>query len=125
MKSLCRSLGVAALLCCFAWTALANQPLVIPLWPEGVPGLKTNAGSEVEFNGRFTNVHNPTLTMYAQDVAKSAGVAVIFSPGGGYVRVSDGKSDARWLNSLGITAFVLKYRMQEYGHPAPLQDILR
>lgn len=100
-------------------------PLVIPLWPEGVPGLKTNPGPEVEFNGRFTNIHNPTITMYAPDVAKSAGVAVIFSPGGGYVRVGDGKSDARWLNSLGITAFVLKYRLDDYGHPAPLQDILR
>jgi acetyl esterase/lipase/lysophospholipase L1-like esterase len=113
------------LLCAFAFHAFATEPLVIPLWPEDVPGLKTNAGPEVEFNGRFTNIHNPTLTMYAPDVAKSAGVAVVFSPGGGYVRVSDGKSDARWLNSLGITVFVLKYRLDNYGHPAPLQDVLR
>jgi acetyl esterase/lipase/lysophospholipase L1-like esterase len=105
------------------WATAA--PLVIPLWPEGVPGLKTNAGPEVEFNGRFTNIHNPTLTMYAPDVAKSTGVAVIVSPGGGYVRVSDGKPEAEWLNSLGITAFVLKYRLDNYGHPAPLQDVLR
>lgn len=100
-------------------------PLVIPLWPEGVPGLKTNAGPEVESNGRFTNIHNPTITMYAPDVAKATGVAVIVSPGGGYVRVSDGKTEAEWLNSLGITAFVLKYRLDNYGHPAPLQDVLR
>jgi lysophospholipase L1-like esterase/dienelactone hydrolase len=39
--------------------------------------------------------------------------------------VSDGKTDARWLNSLGITVFVLKYRLDNYGHPAPLQDVLR
>jgi acetyl esterase/lipase/lysophospholipase L1-like esterase len=113
------------LVCVLALSAFGAEPLVIPLWPEGVPGLKTNAGPEVEFNGRFTNIHQPTLTMYAPDVAKSAGVAVIVSPGGGYVRVGDGKSDARWLNSLGITAFVLKYRLDNYGHPAPLQDILR
>jgi len=125
MKSSRCSLCAGVLFYLFACGVFASQPLVIPLWPEGVPGLKTNAGSEVEFNGRFTNVHNPTLTMYAPDIAKSTGVAVIFSPGGGYVRVSDGKSDARWLNSLGITAFVLKYRLQEYGHPAPLQDVLR
>jgi acetyl esterase/lipase/lysophospholipase L1-like esterase len=112
-------------LCALAVPVFGAEPLVIPLWPEGVPGLKTNAGSEVEFNGRFTNIHNPTLTIYAPDLAKSAGVAVIVSPGGGYVRVSDGKSDARWLNSLGITAFVLKYRLDNYGHPAPLQDVLR
>jgi acetyl esterase/lipase len=32
---------------------------------------------------------------------------------------------ARWLNSLGVSAFILKYRLKEYGHPAPLQDVLR
>ena len=116
---------MSLLLCAVALKAYCTEPRVIPLWPEGVPGLKTNAGPEVEFNGRFTNIHNPTLTMYSPDVAKSAGVAVVFCPGGGYVRVSDGKTDARWLNSLGITAFVLKYRLDNYGHPAPLQDVLR
>lgn len=120
-------LVVALVLCGIALNLLPvlAAPLVIPLWPEGVPGLKPNAGPEVESNGRFTNVHNPTLTLYAPDVAKSTGVAVVISPGGGYVRVGDGKSDARWLNSLGITAFVLKYRLDNYGHPAPLQDVLR
>jgi acetyl esterase/lipase/lysophospholipase L1-like esterase len=113
------------LFCAFALNALSAAPLVIPLWPEGVPGLKPNAGPEVEINGRFTNIHNPTITMYAPDVAKSSGVAIIYSPGGGYVRVGDGKTDARWLNSLGITVFVLKYRLNDYGHPAPLQDVLR
>ena len=101
------------------------EPLVIPLWPEGVPGLKANAGAEVEIESRFTNVHHPTLTLYAPETAKSTGVAVVFCPGGGYVRVGDGRGDARWLNSLGITAFVLKYRLHDYGHPAPLQDVLR
>ena len=115
---------------CLALLSLAlvssfAEPLVIPLWPEGVPGLKPNAGPEVELNGRFTNIHNPTITMYAPDVAKSSGVAIVYSPGGGYVRVSDGKNDARWLNSLGITVFVVKYRLDDYGHPAPLQDVLR
>jgi acetyl esterase/lipase/lysophospholipase L1-like esterase len=121
---LCRIAATTAV-SVFALGLLYAVPLVIPLWPEGVPGLKTNAGPEVEINGRFTNIHNPTLTMYAPVLAQSAGVAVIVSPGGGYVRVGDGKTDARWLNSLGITAFVLKYRLDNYGHPAPLQDVLR
>lgn len=108
-----------------AATMSQATPQVIPLWPEGVPGLKPNAGPEVELNGRFTNVHNPTLTLYAPEIAKSSGTAVILAPGGGYVRVGDGQTDARWLNSLGITVFVLKYRLDNYGHPAPLQDILR
>ncbi|MGC3956843.1 MAG: GDSL-type esterase/lipase family protein [Verrucomicrobiota bacterium] len=120
MRRLACSFGILLLA-----TICSAAPLVIPLWPEGVPGLKANAGPEVEFNGRFTNIHNPTLTMYVPDVAQSLGTAVIFSPGGGYVRVSDGKSDAKWLNSLGITVFVLKYRLDNYGHPAPLQDVLR
>lgn len=113
------------LFCAFALTSSPAAPLVIPLWPEGVPGLQTNAGPEVEINGRFTNIHNPTITMYAPEIAQSSGTAIVFSPGGGYVRVSDGKNDARWLNSLGITVFVLKYRLDNYGHPAPLQDVLR
>lgn len=107
-------------------TACASAaPLVIPLWPEGVPGFKADAPPETTIDGRFTNVHHATLTMFAPDIAKSTGVAVIVSPGGGYVRVSDGKPEAEWLNSLGITAFVLKYRLNNYGHPAPLQDVLR
>lgn len=121
------SLFASLLLCNLALMPIVvcAEPLVIPLWPEGVSGLKANATAEVEFDGRITNVHNPTLTMYAPEVAKSTGVAVVFSPGGGYVRVGNGKGDARWLNSLGITAFVLKYRLDNYGHPAPLQDVLR
>jgi len=119
------SILASLLLCVFALNSFSAEPLVIPLWPEGVPGLKADATPEVEFIGRFTNVHKPTITMYAPEAAKSTGVAVVFSPGGGYVRVGNGKSDARWLNSLGITAFVLKYRLDNYGHPAPLQDVLR
>lgn len=112
-------------LCVLALNAFPAEPLVIPLWPEGVPGFKPEAPRETVVDGRFTNVHQPTLTMYAPEVSKSSGVAIVVSPGGGYVRVSDGAGDARWLNSLGITAFVLKYRLNNYGHPAPLQDVLR
>jgi len=125
MKSLLRPGFVSLLLCVLTLKSFSAEPFVIPLWSEGVPGLQTNAGPEVEINGRFTNIHNPTITMHAPDVAKSSGTAIIVSPGGGYVRVGDGKTDARWLNPLGITVFVLKYRLDNYGHPAPLQDVLR
>lgn len=125
MKSLLRFCLATIFIGTFVLRSFSAAPLVIPLWPEGVPGLKPNAGPEVEVNGRFTNIHNPTITMYAPAVAKSSGTAIVYSPGGGYVRVSDGKSDAQWLNSLGITVFVLKYRLDDYGHPAPLQDVLR
>jgi acetyl esterase/lipase/lysophospholipase L1-like esterase len=117
--------AVALLLGALAFQGFAAAPLVIPLWPEGVPGFKADAPAETVIEGRFTNVHHATLTMYAPPVEKSTGAAFIVAPGGGYVRVTDGKGDARRLNDLGITVFVLKYRLNTYGHPAPLQDMLR
>lgn len=100
---------------------------VIPLWPEGVPGAK-DIGPEKLEDGRISNVSIPTLTYFAPAVDRPNGTAVIICPGGGYVRLSvdrEGVQYARWLGTLGITTFVLKYRMQEFGHPAPLQDVLR
>ena len=112
-----------------AISAVAAAPKIIELWPEGVPGLKPNAGPEKDDgNGRFTNIHHPSLVVYAPAVEKSVGTAVVFAPGGGYVRVAagiNGGEVVKWLNSLGIAVFLLKYRHGDYGHPAPLQDALR
>lgn len=102
-------------------------PAVIPLWPEGAPG-KRDIGAENVGGGYTANVSIPTLTMYAAAVDHPNGTAVIICPGGGYVRMStarEGEQYANWLGTLGVTSFVLKYRMQEFGHPAPLQDVLR
>jgi acetyl esterase/lipase len=101
---------------------------VIPLWPEGVPDARPGLGSEHVEGGRISNVSEPTLTFFAPAVDKPNGTAVIISPGGGYVCLSterEGVQYARWLGTLGVTSFVLKYRLQEFGHPAPLQDVLR
>lgn len=106
----------------------AVEPHVIDLWPEGVPELKPDAGSEKEDNGRFSNIHHPTLTVYAPPAGRANGTGVIYAAGGGYVRVAIGPNGGeitRWLNSLGVTVFVLKYRHADYGHPAPLRDALR
>jgi acetyl esterase/lipase len=103
-------------------------PTVIQLWPEGVPGLKTDIGPEKVGGGYNSNVSEATLTMVGPAVDRPNGTAVIICPGGGYVRMStarEGDQYANWLSTLGVTSFVLKYRMQEYGHPAPLQDVLR
>lgn len=108
--------------------ARAAEPKVIPLWPEGVPGLRADAAEEKLVDGRVVGVHYPTLTLYAPDAAKTNGTAVILCPGGGYVRLAVGENggpNAKWLNGLGVTVFMLKYRMVEYGHPAPLRDVLR
>lgn len=112
---------------CFGGALLAAaEPRVLELWPEGVPDLKAEAGAEKEDNGRFSNIHRPTLVVYAPP--KPNGTAMIFAAGGGYVRVAIGAGGGeitRWLNSIGVTVFALKYRHADYGHPAPLRDALR
>jgi len=106
----------------------AALPVVVPLWPEGVPGAKAIGDERSESGGRISNVAEPTLTIYAPAVDRPNGTAVIIAPGGGYGMLSterEGVQYANWLSSLGVTSFVLKYRMKEFGHPAPLQDVLR
>jgi acetyl esterase/lipase len=101
---------------------------VIPLWPEGVPNAKPDGGVEKNENDRISNVQVPTLTYFPAPKDTATGAAVIVCPGGGYMRlavVKEGDDYARFLNRLGVSAFVLKYRLVEYGQPAPLQDILR
>jgi acetyl esterase/lipase len=116
-----------SLLFLFALAALASAaPQVIELWPEGVPGLKPDAGPEKIVDGRITNIHHPSLLVFPPE--KPNGCAVVLCSGGGYVRISvnpQGDSSTRLLNRLGITVFALKYRLSDYGHPAPLQDVLR
>jgi acetyl esterase/lipase len=123
MKKIALTLLLAA-----ALPLAQGAPSVLPLWPEGVPGAKPGLGPEHHDGGRIGNVSEPTLTVYAPAVDRPNGTAVIICPGGGYVRLStqrEGEQYANWLSSLGVTTFVLKYRMAEFGHPAPLQDVLR
>jgi len=106
----------------------AKEPRVIELWPEGVPGLRADAALEQVVNNRIVGVHYPTLTVYAPEAGKANGTAVIFCPGGGYVRLAIGEGggyETKRLTGEGVTVFMLKYRMVEYGHPAPLRDVLR
>ena len=96
-------------------TTAAQTPIV--LWPDGAPGA---AGKEP--------VDIPTLTPFLPLREKASGAAVIVCPGGGYDHLAnhEGAPIAEWLNSIGITAFVLKYRLgPRYHHPAPLQDAAR
>ena len=89
----------------------------IILWPEGVPDAIKGGGPEALADGRVSNVHVPTLTAYLPTGART-GTAAIICPGGAYQRLAiekEGTAVARWLNTLGISAFVLKYRLKEYG----------
>jgi hypothetical protein len=71
----------------------AAEPKIIELWPEGVPNLKTNWSEEKIVDGRITNVHKPTLLMFAPEAANANGTAIVFCPGGGYVRIAIGGAD--------------------------------
>lgn len=120
---------VAAALPAAHATGAPAQPGVLPLWPEGVPGARPELGpNRIDDDGRTTNITEPTLTVYRPAVDRPNGTAVIICPGGGYVRQStrrEGEQYAHWLGTLGITSFVLTYRQAEFGHPAPLRDVLR
>ena len=93
-----------------------DPPKTIPLWPDGVPGSK----------GNDPNLDTPTLTVYLPSKEMATGAAIVVCPGGGYGALAmdhEGKQVAEWLNSIGVSAFVLKYRLgPRYRHPAPLQD---
>lgn len=118
---------ILALLFLAANSALA-QSSIIPLWPEGVPNARPQAGAEQLDGERISNVSQPTLAVYPAAIDRASGSAVIICPGGSYRFLSntrEGQQYAQWLSSLGITAFVLKYRLADFGHPAPLQDVLR
>ena len=97
----------------------AQSPLgqkAITLWSAGAPGAIGQQAEDI-----------PTLTPFIPR-EKLSGASVIVCPGGGYTRLADheGRPVAEWLNSLGITAFVLKYRHgPRYHHPSPLQDAAR
>lgn len=86
-----------------------------PLWPDGHPAIAHVADAE-----------RPTLTAYPVATDRATG-AVLICPGGGYGSCSPIESEpiARWVNSLGLTAFVLEYRVAPHRHPAPLHDIRR
>ncbi len=111
----------AAALLCFAG-ALWAQPNAAPnpelLWPAGAPGALGTADED-----------KPTLTPYRPSPARAVRTAVIVCPGGGYQNLAmghEGQDVARWLNSIGVTAFVLKYRLgPKYHHPAELMDAQR
>lgn len=129
-----KQLGAGLLAASTSASALASSdswppaPATIPLWPEGVPGARAGLEPERYADGRISQVAAPDLTVYPPAVDSANGSAVIICPGGGYERLAiqrEGEQYARWLSSLGVTAFVLKYRMREFGHPAPLQDVLR
>jgi len=118
----------------------ADPWVTLPVWPGTVPGERGEVGAEQILPPRegetpvqrVTNVTQPTISVYRPAPEKSNGTAVVICPGGGYQILAfdkEGTEVAEWLNSLGVTAVVLKYRVPRRAdqpkHLAPLQDAQR
>lgn len=104
-------------------SAFATEPQVFDLWPGKTPG---DVGIKGDENSRtyqsaligaptrlITNVTRPTLTIYSPPKDKNTGTAMLICPGGGYHDLFwelEGEEVAAWLNSLGMTGIILKYR---------------
>lgn len=117
-----------------AATAVAD-PQVVPLWPGGAPGFEARRDEAEQAKDYWVkNIHNPSITVFPAPKDKANGTAVLIFPGGGHrllVFNAEGVEPARYLNSIGVTAFVLKYRLgREEGSPYkpevhPREDALR
>ena len=100
---------------CAADAPPVEKPAPIFLWPDGAPGAQ---GDKPEDKPRIT----PYLAAGDGPLA-----CVIVCPGGGYGGRAghEGEPIARWLNSVGVSSFVLDYRVKPYRHPIPLGDAQR
>jgi acetyl esterase/lipase len=114
----------------------------INLWPGDAPGEKSLAEPEIDKTAakdglvagkpviRLGNVSTPTLLVYKPTAAKDTGAAVVVFPGGGYSILAmdlEGSEVCEWLNSLGVTAVLVKYRVpaRTNRYLPPLQDAQR
>jgi acetyl esterase/lipase len=108
------------LLLAFACAGALAQQGSFPLWPDGAPGSEKRRGEPetVKDGVYFSNVHAPSLTVLRADQRHANGAAVIVVPGGGHrmlVFQNEGVAAAKNLNRVGVTAFVLKYRLARDG----------
>jgi acetyl esterase/lipase len=112
---------LALLVTLFCMTMISEseaQQASFPLWPEAAPGALGTENKDI-----------PTLTPYPAAPGTTTGAAIVVLPGGGYGMLAghEGHDYALWLNELGISAFVLKYRLGSggYRHPVMLHDAAR
>jgi acetyl esterase/lipase len=118
------------LFCC----NIAYSQDFIPLWPEGkMPGSKGLKLNDSIANERIFVVGKPGMYAFFPSAQENTGAAMLVCPGGGYERLAyivSGLQIAKWLNSIGVAAFVLNYRLPnspdlQQRETAPLQDAQR
>ncbi|MEP6748985.1 MAG: alpha/beta hydrolase [Bacteroidota bacterium] len=112
----------------------AQDSTIIPLWKNGAPGFESKKDIPEEAKEWWVrNIHHPSVVVYPAPANIATGVGIVVCPGGGFYNLvynAEGKDPAVYLNNLGITAFVLKYRLFRrdsalYTEENVKQDIFR
>ncbi|HWA87766.1 MAG TPA: alpha/beta hydrolase [Opitutus sp.] len=116
------------LLSCFLMSAAmaVASPEIIPLWANGAPGSEARRHEpEIARDYWVKNIHNPSITVFLPPKEKATGAGVVIFPGGGHselVYKPEGVDPAKFLNSIGVAAFVVKYRLaREPGSPYTIE----
>lgn len=141
MKKSLTPLLCSLLLASFSFAG-ALEP--IPLWPAVAPGETGSVGEEHDISKptdnkvggkpliRLGNVSTPTITVFPAPKDKDTGTAIVVCPGGGYGILAmdlEGTEVCDWLNSIGVTGILLKYRVparkDRPRYEPPLQDAQR
>lgn len=141
MKLSIVSFGLTLMLSYAVLSTADTTRTTIDVWPRKAPGEVGTVGEEKAKTAQLpdgttvttslTNVSKPTLTVCCPAAPKNTTVAVVVFPGGGYMNLAwdhEGEQVARWLNSIGVTAAVLKYRVpRREGTPKdtpPMQALM-
>ncbi|MFM8891924.1 MAG: alpha/beta hydrolase, partial [Planctomycetia bacterium] len=100
-------------------TVARGEPEKLPLWPEGAPLARGSADSD-----------QPFLVVHPAPAETACGAAFVICPGGGYGGLAadhEGTQIAAWFNRIGVTAFILHYRLgsKGYHYPVQLLDVQR
>jgi acetyl esterase/lipase len=127
---------IIAVICLLQFSHISGQNYSMPLYRGAIPNSKSTGAVEkvvTEDIIIISNVQTPSIDVYLPSKRVATGQAVVICPGGGYWILAydlEGTDIARYLNSIGVAAVVLKYRLPTYGNTiepdkAPLMDAQR
>ena len=116
-----------ALMLCMMSISAQTEPIELKLWPNGAPNTNGISGpEEIPDPMHVRNVSDPTLTVYPAQ--HPTGQVIIACPGGAYMNLAiakEGHDMAKWMNHMGVTFCVLKYRLPNGHFDATVSDVLQ